>query len=1790
MKLLPRFRRTRATRSNEPRAAFHRRRPLLEALEDRRLLALSSFASFSIDGDYVASGVSLRSSTSGTTTVSAIPAGSTVERAYLYTAFLGNGEDPSLKNISVNGVPFTGTNIGTAQDTCWGFSNSFAYRTDVTSVVSGNGTYSITDAASGSSILRQGASLVVVYSNPGLPSREILLLEGNDVIIGSPGRTNAFSGFSAAGPVTAKTTFIVGDGQSAGNAGSFSGSLGTSNFGNHFNGSDGSYWDTDTFDVSGLIASSDSSASVAISSGSDCLMWVAQVMSVTSAPPNSPPTAFADVFEINEDTSLSTSAVDGVLNNDHDPDGDSLTAGPVISGPSNGALSLASDGSFVYTPNLNFHGQDSFIYEASDGNGGTDRAVVEISVAAINDLPVASEAQLTTFEDREVNVDLRTLVSDLETATADLTFTVLDPENGSVRLLADGWDAVFEPAADFFGTASFQYTVTDSGDGTAGPATATGTITIDVTPVDDAPVLAGSGSTVTYVENAAAVAVDPNISLNDVDTLSIDGASVVINSGFQPTQDSLTFTAPAGSGISGEYDAARGVLTLSGTASTADYQAALRSVAYANNSDAPDPAPRAIHFSISPAGLFNPATGHFYEFISAPLVRWDDARDAAEMRDLFGLQGYLATITSAEENAFAAAKLEGQGWIGSSDHIPETGDIEGEWYWVTGPEAGNKFWTGGLRGSAVAGWYENWDGGEPNNTHGGSEHWGHMIFNEAAGPRGTWNDLRIGGDPLGSAHQVYGYVVEYGGMPDDPVLSLTASATVNVLPVNDAPVAVAGPDVTVDEGALVLFDGSASHDVDGDSLAYHWDFGDGATASGIAPTHAYGDNGTYIAKLTVTDSAGLWHSDELTITVDNVVPEIASLSVEPVINEHGVATLSGTFFDPGLLDTHTVTVHWGDGSQETLQLGGAERSFVLSHRYLDDAPTGTPQDAYDVEVLLSDDDKFRLDFDDFGDSTGLTLSGDAVSMSNGGGGQLLQLTPSDFWRAGSVFSTAQIDASLGFSSQFTFRITDPAGSNDPTGENGADGLTFTLQTQTNSPNSLGGGLGYAGIAPSVAVEFDTWQNPRDPSTNHVGINVNGSTVSVATVDVPGMRFDNGTLYYVWIDYNGTELEVRLNDTNERPASPLIAHRIDIPAILGQAQAFTGFTAATGGARGRHLIESWRFTDTFVDQDSARTAVVVRNVRPVVVLEPVSAIAENGMATLSGSIMDPGTEDTFTVTVDWGDPLSPNNIETYTFAASATGSQDFTLAHRYLDDNPTGTSVDAYDVKVTVQDDDSSSGLMSFDSGITKIAPPDSLLQGNASTTSDSQIFLIPEQQDVTLTSPLTVNAVPTGTPTYNLANDPSPVAVPAGTKVNSFILHSDRSAFGINSASVTFETPIVGLIWGTNQLIASDTVVGNPGTTYPNFSTGLGGRRMISNGEGTDLVSVSADGRTLTAVVQAVGFQFLDQLRVLTAADGAAATAVVQVENVAPMITGFQTSAPFCSGTAESQPVTATLAFTDPGTLDTHEVVIDWGDGQSETIALTGGERTVAPSHVYATGGVFNVTVSVEDDDTGIALGSSTVVVGGVGVVGDTLYVVGSDAADHVTINQTGNGTIKVHAGFLASPDAPRNIPAAGVEQIYVILCGGDDHATIAGNVSLPAIIDGGDGSDHLNAGNGGAVLLGGDGDDKLIGGSGYDLLIGGFGADRLVGGPGEDVMIAGRSSYESDSATHGVADDQALLGFLDDWDATDDLADRQSALAALAGSLTADADTDQLTGASGADWFFSDAEDVITGLADNGN
>lgn len=142
--------------------------------------------------------------------------------------------------------------------------------------------------------------------------------------------------------------------------------------------------------------------------------------------------------------------------------------------------------------------------------------------------------------------------------------------------------------------------------------------------------------------------------------------------------------------------------------------------------------------------------GHAYIVVNEALP-WSQAAAAAETYTFAGQTGYLATITSDQENAYVYDALNQQtGWIGANDIASE-----GTWRWETGPEAGTQFWSGDFEGSSVDGEYNNWANGEPNNGS-GTEDCGQFWNN------GNWNDL--------TCTTPRPYVVEFGGSgPLEPI-------------------------------------------------------------------------------------------------------------------------------------------------------------------------------------------------------------------------------------------------------------------------------------------------------------------------------------------------------------------------------------------------------------------------------------------------------------------------------------------------------------------------------------------------------------------------------------------------------------------------------------------------------------------------------------------------------------------------------------------------------------------------------------------------------------------------------------------------------------------------------------------------------------------------------------------------------------------------------------------------------------------------------------------------------------
>jgi uncharacterized delta-60 repeat protein len=232
-------------------------------------------------------------------------------------------------------------------------------------------------------------------------------------------------------------------------------------------------------------------------------------VTVTVTPVNDAPTAGNDSFTVAEDTPLSVQQP-GVLVNDADIDSAALTA-VLVTGPANGTLALDADGSFVYTPNANFAGTDSFTYRASDGSATSGLATVTLTVTPVNDAPTAANDQYETAEDEPLVVAAPGLLgNDGDVDSAALTVTIVSgPATGYLDAGPAG-GFTYIPGTNASGTVTFTYRVSD-GSLTSDLAT----VTILVTPVNDVP--APQPDAYTIAEDGFAFAATPGVLANDFD-------------------------------------------------------------------------------------------------------------------------------------------------------------------------------------------------------------------------------------------------------------------------------------------------------------------------------------------------------------------------------------------------------------------------------------------------------------------------------------------------------------------------------------------------------------------------------------------------------------------------------------------------------------------------------------------------------------------------------------------------------------------------------------------------------------------------------------------------------------------------------------------------------------------------------------------------------------------------------------------------------------------------------------------------------------------------------------------------------------------------------------------------------------------------------------------------------------------------------------------------------------------------------------------------------------------------
>ena len=335
----------------------------------------------------------------------------------------------------------------------------------------------------------------------------------------------------------------------------------------------------------------------------------------------------------------------------------------------------------VYTPGVDYNGPDTLSYVVNDlgntGSGGplTVSVSTAITVTPVNDAPTLHNIESTalgyTENDPATAITSTTTVADVDstdfnTGTLTVNYTaggaaedrleIANQGTGAGQIGVSGSnvtfggttfgtftggsgatalvvtfnsaaatptavqalvrDVTYRNVSDNPSTATraVRFVLTDGDGGTSLPATRD----ITVTAVNDAPVLADSGSGLSYTENDPATAINTAITISDVDSTNMIGATVQLTTGYNSAQDVLSYATALG--ITGSFNSGTGTLTLSGTTTLANYQTALRNVKYANSSDDPTTTARTAVFQVNDGGALNNLSNTISSTVSVTAV------------------------------------------------------------------------------------------------------------------------------------------------------------------------------------------------------------------------------------------------------------------------------------------------------------------------------------------------------------------------------------------------------------------------------------------------------------------------------------------------------------------------------------------------------------------------------------------------------------------------------------------------------------------------------------------------------------------------------------------------------------------------------------------------------------------------------------------------------------------------------------------------------------------------------------------------------------------------------------------------------------------------------------------------------------------------------------------------------------------------------------------------------------------------------------------------------------------
>ena len=998
---------------------------------------------------------------------------------------------------------------------------------------------------------------------------------------------------------------------------------------------------------------------------------------VSGAAANVAPAAVDDGgpgFETDEDSAFITG---NVLDNDTDADGGTLSVSSLDTTGTLGLVTDNGDGTFDYDPNGAFESlgagdsaTDSFFYTVSDGDGGTDTAMVTIAVDGANDGPVAADDSDTTEANTPIDIDVLGNDNDVDGDTLSVS-AVGVAGNGTTAINPDG-TIRYTPNSGFEGTDSFTYTVSDDN---GGNDSAMVTVTVSAAPNQPpvvSAIMAGlgeddTGRTVNLLDPAFVS--DPDGDELEVESVTVstadgrllssttdlaaglfflddgqfedlaDGALFAVTIDYYITDGVVSVSNMATLTITGANDSPIAVDD-GGAGFDTDEDSAFTTANVLENDSDVDGDTLSVS-ALDTTGTLGSVTdigdgtfGYDPGGVFQSLALGESTTDSFSYTLADGMGRFAVGVVTIEIEGVNDNPTAGQDSfalqqddtlvIPVSDLIANDTDVDGDAIMVTGV-------SGAMNGIAA---FDDKGDGDPSNDE--------VVFTPTPGFSGE---------------AAFNYSVS-DGIGGVAVAAVSVTVTPSSAPLDFE----AGSDVVLNEGAtlvrtIALTDGS---DDGAPGWNYTIDYGDGTLVSGLAQNlsleldHIYADgDASRTVSITVTDEAGETARDSFIVAVANIAPTLELQGTDTVDEGNSYTLTLANLVDPGADTVSGYSIDWGDGSSPTVVANLGD----VDHVFADDG-------AFSIRVTATDED-------------GSYAFTKPVAVANVA--PTLDLIGADTVDEGSPYTLTLanlidpgVDTVSGYSIDWgdgsTPTVVASLGDIDHTFADDGDYTITVTATDEDGNYTFTKPITVANVAPEVTLSGA--DGIDEGSTYQLGI----EGVDPGIEDTLSFDIDWGdgsavqTLSAAELQAQGAIVEHVFSDDEDGPVN-VTNRSITVTARDGD-----------GGV------------------GTASRNVAVSNVAPLIALSGATSIEVSASYTLTlGAITDPGLDIVTSFTIDWGDGSSEQIGSSGPVTHIYAGEGPRTIVVSLDDEDGTHANAGSLDVLVTPADPGNTAPVANADS-------------------------------------------------------------------------------------------------------------------------------------------------------------------------------------------------------------------------------------------------------------------------------------------------------------------------------------------------------------------------------------------------------------------------------------------------------------------------------------------------------------